>query len=63
MSTEKLREALHAKFRELGYTTNSQTSELLDAVFEALAAQQAEGGEAVPSIDAIRALNGREPTP
>jgi hypothetical protein len=38
MNTEsKLREALHTKFRELGYTTNSQTAELLDVVFEALA--------------------------
>ncbi len=27
------RERLHASFRELGYTTNSQTRELLDLVF------------------------------
>lgn len=33
----KLRTALHAAFRELGYTTNGQTSDLLDIVFDAFA--------------------------
>ncbi|HEX7687317.1 MAG TPA: hypothetical protein VF453_06410 [Burkholderiaceae bacterium] len=32
------RQDLHRKFRELGYTTNAQTSELLDVVFDRLAA-------------------------
>ena len=32
------RERLHAAFRALGYTTNSQTRELLDIVFAAMAA-------------------------
>jgi len=44
--TDTQREALHAKFRELGYTTNSQTTELLDVVFEALTQHQTQAQQA-----------------
>lgn len=64
MNNEKilaLREELHRTFRELGYTTNGQTSDLLDIVFDTLTPERL-ASQAVPSdlvkrnvFDAIRA--------